>query len=209
MSVVSTPPPLLTTDEVAGQLRIHRKTVLRLVHNGELVAHRFGQGEQRPRGYRFEQAAVDAYKAATANRTMAGRDDAPTRVGLLAPQLNAVLRRPEGEALGRARAFDAQRAVHALRIDQPHLTEADAYRLHFASEIGPREVGTVYANDGGTYEVIDMHFGADARDFLSNAAWALTVRNLVTKNSLTIREAWNSRDRVISQPFEVLAGVSA
>jgi hypothetical protein len=119
------------------------------------------------------------------------------------PKLN-----PADEALRRARASDARRAVTRLLANQPHLTETEAYRSHYSEEIGPRFVGTVYVNDSGTFEVKGVHFGDEARTFLAYAEWTVTLHNQVTGQTVTVCERWSSRDRIVSQPAEVLAGVT-
>lgn len=123
-------------------------------------------------------------------------------------QLSAVMRNPDGEALGRARVFNAQRDVAQLLTEEPDLTVADAYRRVLDEKIGPRFVGTVYINDAGMFEVIGVHFGADARDYLSYSEWAVTIYNRVTGKTEVVCEQWNARDRIVSQPAEALAGVT-
>lgn len=47
--------PLLTVDEAAAALKLHRKTVLRHIHDGRLEATRIGKA------YRIERAKLDAF----------------------------------------------------------------------------------------------------------------------------------------------------
>ena len=51
----------LTIREVASRLRLSRMTVYRMVHAGDLSAHRFG------RSFRIAEAELDAYLAQTRN----------------------------------------------------------------------------------------------------------------------------------------------
>ena len=50
---------VLTVAEVAGVMRVSKMTVYRLVHSGELAAHRIG------RSFRVPAPAVTAYLAST------------------------------------------------------------------------------------------------------------------------------------------------
>lgn len=53
----------LTIPEIAARLRISRMTAYRLVHSGELVAHRIGKG------FRIAEDDFDTYLAAARERS--------------------------------------------------------------------------------------------------------------------------------------------
>jgi excisionase family DNA binding protein len=55
------PEPIYSVAEVADRLRVSKMTVYRLVHAGELSAHRFG------RSFRITQRGLDAYLTGSVN----------------------------------------------------------------------------------------------------------------------------------------------
>lgn len=58
--------PLLTVDEAAEALKLHRKTVLRHIHEGRLEATRIGKA------YRIERVKLDAFAGREAAQPAAG-----------------------------------------------------------------------------------------------------------------------------------------
>ncbi|MEC4016069.1 hypothetical protein [Streptomyces sp. H27-D2] len=69
-----------------------------------------------------------------------------------------------------------------------------------AAQLGPRRLGTVYRNDGGVFVVEAVLHGAEARVVLSWSDWAVTVRNRLTGERLTVCSAWDDRNQIVSQP---------
>ncbi|WP_435245064.1 hypothetical protein [Streptomyces tendae] len=69
------------------------------------------------------------------------------------------------------------------------------------SELGPRSEGALYFNSTGTFEVLAVLRGDDARQAMGRTVeWAVTVRHLHTGHELTHCMAWTASDHLISVP---------
>ncbi|WP_435058466.1 hypothetical protein [Streptomyces sp. bgisy060] len=100
--------------------------------------------------------------------------------------------------------------VAELKASVPEMTDADAYRHLYSAAIGPRFKGTIYRDAAGTWEVLEVLFGDEARERRSYASWLLVERSLYADGHLGHKGAaervhrfgWTQHDTVVVQPAE-------
>ncbi|MEV7681581.1 hypothetical protein AB0O64_23950 [Streptomyces sp. NPDC088341] len=112
---------------------------------------------------------------------------------------------PEDLALSMARQTNRRLEldrIAALKADSPGMTDAEAYRRLFESAIGPRFEGTVYRDAAGTWEVLELLFGDEAREKQSYTSWLLVERSVFDHSPREHRFGWTANDQVIYQPAE-------